>query len=132
MKARIAGNCEAWTSNPLSSTAGRARARGNPIANSLAARCKSRASECRQEDHRALSPSRFQHRLPARRRGLHARACSRQGAQDAGLEENEAEKLNVRNTDLRRDYDRLRREKRLSDQAAERNYAEVERLKAEN
>jgi len=51
---------------------------------------------------------------------------------DAGLEEDEAEKLHIRNSDLRREYNRLCREKRLSDQAAERNFAEVERLKAEN
>src|SRR5262245_31328531 len=51
---------------------------------------------------------------------------------DAGLEADEAENLLVRNTDLRREYERMRREKRLSDQAAERVFLEVEKLRAEN
>ncbi len=51
---------------------------------------------------------------------------------DAGLEEGEVENLQIGRTSLREENSRLRREKRLSDQSAEQNFAEVERLKAEN
>jgi hypothetical protein len=51
---------------------------------------------------------------------------------DVGLEDREAEKLRIRNTDLRQDCERLRHEKRLSDQSAAQHFAEAEKLKAEN
>jgi len=50
---------------------------------------------------------------------------------DAGLEDNEAEKLRISRTVLRDENSRLRHEKRLSDLAAENSFAEVERLRAE-
>lgn len=51
---------------------------------------------------------------------------------NAGLEDNEAEKLRTERSSLQQENSRLRFEKRLSEQAAETNFAEAERLRSEN
>jgi hypothetical protein len=51
---------------------------------------------------------------------------------DAGLEEDEAERLRTEKTSLRQENSRLRHEKRLSDQSAESSFSENEKLRAEN